>query len=236
VSLHDPANEQIEASLDSERFEFEKQNAQRSADFEERRFNAENRNRWWTPLSIVFPLLVLITTQSFNQRSDRQKSIADQRQADLKERRALVQRQLSDLYYPLLFASEKDDILWCFAIENAEGCKDAPSRISQLSQNEQGFVDSEEIVANHREALDLIKRNFGLLRNADEGDLSHFLDMIQEYERNATLYMALRSHHDRRVPADFGVGYPTGFTKAIQQQILSLEAQEKALTGLIESH
>jgi hypothetical protein len=225
----------METSLDRERFEFEKQKDLHSTDLEERRFKAENRSRLWTPLSIVVPLLVLIITLSFNQWSDGKKRIADQKLADLKERRAFVQRQLSDLYYPLLFASEKDDILWCFAIENALGCTNAASSAAQLSQNEQGFVDSDDIIANHREALDLIKKHSGLFANPDEGDLSQFSKLIQQYERNATLYIALRSHHDRRVPYDFGVNYPAEFTKSIQDRILSLKAQEKALTDKIES-
>jgi hypothetical protein len=49
------------------------------------------------------------------------------------------------------------------------------------------------------------------------------------------VYDELRKQGDLQVPADFGIGYPTDFTKSIEQRIANLHAQEEKLTRELNS-
>jgi hypothetical protein len=218
--------------LDRERFSFDREIALRSAIIEEKRFKAENRNRWWTSLSIVIPIFTLLLAWHLTAISDRTKAQRDERVVALKEQRTFIQRQLSDLYFPLLLSSQMDDAFWCLSMPDAEGCKGETKE--RLNRKEKAAWDSKQIVAIHEQTLEMLKKNFNLLRNPYEGNIGEFLESVNHYQQNATLYDLLRANEDDRVPAQFGFDYALKFTPQIKVRIDLLEVQEKWLTDQIE--
>jgi hypothetical protein len=110
-------------SIERERLDFDKQEARRAADLEERRFRLDKRSRWWTPLSVGLPLITFVFTTIFTNAAEHFKHIRYHREAELKERRTFIERQLAQFYFPLLSASEADDLYWCLVIPDSAGCK-----------------------------------------------------------------------------------------------------------------
>jgi hypothetical protein len=218
-------------SPERERLDFEKQEARRAADLEERRFRLERRSRWWTPVSIGVPLITFVITTIFTNVADHRKHIRDNREAALKEQRAFIERQLAEFYYPLLSASQADDIYWCLVIPDAIGCvqRQEPGK-KKLTANERHDIDISLIVLNHKKTRELIESCTALVRNPEEPEVPNFQDQLRKYLLNTEVYDELRKQGDQQVPADFGIGYPPDFTKSIEQRIANLHMQEEELT------
>ena len=66
-------------------------------------------------------------------------------------------------------------------------------------------------------------------------NLPDFQDKLRQCLLNTEVYDELRKQGDLQVPADFGIGYPTDFTKSIEQRIANLHAQEEKLTRELNS-
>jgi hypothetical protein len=127
----------------------------------------------------------------------------------------MVQRQLSDLYYPLYFRLAKDDGVWDAIMRRGVG----PS------------IEQSVILPNNKEVLALLETHADLIFRSDESREPALMNAFLQYERHMAVYLGLRATGDTRRPADLGVEYPNRICHLVEKRVQVLETKLSTLRG-----
>jgi hypothetical protein len=108
ISNDDDSLELKKFTLEEEKFAYQKIRDQAIE-------KADERAKRWAQISTVLPILVIILSFLANASLERSKSTANSRQEQLRFDRDFIDKELSNLYYPLRLRLEKDSAVWTLA-------------------------------------------------------------------------------------------------------------------------
>jgi hypothetical protein len=209
------ADKPNEPPLEVQRFEFDKAQALLDAEREERHFKAKSKATRWGQLAIFLPLLTGVIGYFVQ-------SAVARHSAELH----FIDRQLSELYYPIQFRLKKDDALFVFWQRNQNNKED--ERV--LNELRQGGL-----LQNSEQIVSILDQHSDLVRNPDEKtNIQPVMQSMIQYERHAALLSALHAAGDNRTPweVDHEFGYPGGsFPDEIEKRVRQLEEQRRALSA-----
>jgi hypothetical protein len=220
--MHDKAHsddvkaEVLPQSIDLQRFEFDKLKAQKDDEREQQHFEAERKERRWSHLAIIIPLLTGIIGYFVQSAVARTK-------AELR----FVDRQLSELYYPIQLRLKKDDALFSFWERNKNN-KENQRVLDELRHT--------SMVKNHEQIMSILEHHSDLLLNPDEKtSIQPLMQALFLYERHVALLSALQASGDNRTPwaVDHEFEYPKNFETEIDNRVSQLEEQRRALSSRV---
>ena len=220
--MHDIAHsddvkaEVLPQSIDLQRFEFDKLKAQKDDEREQQHFEAERKERRWSHLAIIIPLLTGIIGYFVQSAVARTK-------AELR----FVDRQLSELYYPIQLRLKKDDALFSFWERNKNN-KENQRVLDELRHT--------SMVKNHEQIMSILEHHSDLLLNPDEKtSIQPLMQALFLYERHVALLSALQASGDNRTPwdVDHEFEYPKNFETEIDNRVSQLEEQRRALSSRV---
>ena len=128
---------------------------------------------------------------------------------------AIIDKQLTDFYWPIVFRIEKDNAVW-------ERLKDPDTRLARQ-------IEQQVILPNHQEILKIIDERSHSIFNPWEPVQPTLIDSIKLYERHAAVYMALRAVGDQRMPVDLKESWPDALYPLLQSRIKQLQDQRSKL-------
>ncbi|MBQ5946795.1 hypothetical protein [Massilia sp. ST3] len=214
--------------LESKKFALEKEKFAYQKIRDQAIDRAEQRAKRWAQLSIVVPILAIILSFLTNASLERSKSTAAGRQEQLRVDRNFIDKQLSDLYYPLRLRLEKDSAVWTLA---GQLSLEAREKTSPEFSN---YVEKSILIPNHEEAIKIIDQNLALIKNGRETyDPTKLMDAINHYQRHVAAYKALRAVNTLSAnPIELGEDseFPKELAPLIVSRINDLEAQRALLS------
>lgn len=128
------------------------------------------------------------------------------------KRLSFLERQLTELYWPLYAHLQRDNAVWTYILSRT----DADTAASALGTE----VESAVILPNHAAAVAIIVEKFHLL-----GSDSSLSELLLEYVRHVSVYQALRATGDARYPKAVGANFPKDLFKSVEKQAKELQAQ-----------
>ena len=99
---------------------------------------------------------------------------------------AIIDKQLTDFYWPIVFRIKKDNVVW--------------KRLKDLNKRLAREIEQQVILANHREILKIIDERAQAIFNPWKPVQPALIDAIKHYEWHVAVYMALRAIGDQRMP------------------------------------
>lgn len=213
-----PINER-RLELDIKRYELDAEDSIEERKVTLERLRQERTAKRWTQVSVMVPVLAIVLTYWANQLSESSKYAQQQHAESVKEQRAFIRKQLSELYYPLALHLKKDDAIWELWNQNQFSDKNKAIAVE---------VEKSVLLPNHDQIIHIIDTNFYLVKSDWENtDLTSIYELFNHYQRHIAAYKALRATGDRRNPMDLGPDYafPLHFSEAIAARIKQLEEQ-----------
>jgi hypothetical protein len=151
----------------------------------------------------------------------------------------LLERRLSEFYWPLYMRLRRDDEVWPMAFLDLRPRDDReqPAWALRLPQQTQQKLSQEiedkVLLPNHAEAVAIIRSTIHLANADDE-----FLSLLAKYIRHVDSYMTLHSSGVKEDPIDVGEPYPQGLSEAVGERLRRYQAEyeellrEKGVTDL----
>ena len=137
----------------------------------------------------------------------------------LSKRVELLDRQLSEFYWPLYIRLEKNNVIW--------------ERILDLGEEDEGRrrlaeeIERGVILPNHEEITGVIETRMHLA----EADAAFTRELLH-YIHHVTLHKALRAAGETRAfPMDFGIGWPEQLFPMVQRRTEALQREYDSLIG-----
>jgi len=131
----------------------------------------------------------------------------------------LLERQLSEFYWPIYIRLEKDNLIW----------EKVFSKDSGVDPAVQKTLENSHILPNHQEVMDILGSKIHLARA--KAPLS---EALSAYIRHITVYQAIRQAGIcDRDPLQFGEPYPTEIFELIETEKNRLQAEYDRLLGFI---
>lgn len=220
--------EEDRLALEKLRYDFERIRFSKSDEREERRFKADQSSRRWAQIATFVPILAIILGLFGNIYLESIKQINVNTAIQLKLKRDFIDRQLSEFYYPIKMRLEKDTAVWQLSDQlSLVNRKKTGDRFSK-------YIENSVLISNHEEIINIISKNFGLIKNADEKyDPKPLIDSINHYQRHFAAYKTLRALNIYDLnPIDVckGCEWPPLFPELISKRISELEMQREALS------
>jgi len=194
--------------LDERRFDFEREKARKDEEREAKKGEQERSARFWQIMVLLLPLASGVVGYFIQ-------SAVARNSAKVR----FIDRQLSELYYPVQLRLRKDNALQKFWNDHS---KDEPEIFEEMKAAQ---------LRNHLENIATIEKHADLLRNSDERfDIRDLLEALLLYQRHVTLFAAIQAAHNKRSPydVDHEWGYPKSFENQIDQRTQALELQRCA--------
>jgi hypothetical protein len=189
---------------------------------------ANKRVKLWAQLSTVVPVLVIILSFLANASLERSKSAAVSRQEQLRFDRDFIDKQLSNLYYPIRLKLEKDSAVWTLARQLS------PAIRGKTSPEFSSYVEKSILIPNHEEAIKIIDQNLALIKNGRETyDPKTLMEALNHYQRHVAAYKALRAINNISAnPIELGDDsrFPHELPPLIVNRIKDLESQRASLS------
>jgi hypothetical protein len=135
----------------------------------------------------------------------------------------IVEKQLSNFYYPIYFRLQKDNALWKLSSQ-------LYGERSTMPQETNDIIEREYILKNHNEVLSIIENNIHFI----EMD-SQFQESINAYIKHVAVYDTIRKVHstNKLNPIDFDAPYPKSFIEMINNRMTILQKKNNELLGEI---
>jgi hypothetical protein len=143
------------------------------------------------------------------------KALETRRSEEIKVKIAIIDKQLSEFYWPIVFRIEKDNAVW-------NRLKDPDQRLARE-------IEQQVILPNHREILKILDERADAAFNGWEPVQPELTDAIKLYQRHVAVYVALRSVEDKRMPEDLKEPWPQKFYPLLQRRIKQLQDQRSKL-------
>ncbi|MGD1899304.1 MAG: hypothetical protein ACFB16_20445 [Phormidesmis sp.] len=173
------------------------------------------------------PLLSLLITSAGAAAGAVGKALWDQlmaRQEELSRIRRdkkiqLLERQLSEFYWPIYIRLEKDNLIWEKVFDQNSGVDPAVQKT----------LETTHILPNHQEVMEILSNKIHLARAREP-----LAKALSDYIRHIAVYQAIRQAgiHDRD-PLQFGEPYPTEIFKLIESEKNRLQAEYDRLLGFV---
>ncbi|WP_052050884.1 hypothetical protein [Leptolyngbya sp. KIOST-1] len=174
------------------------------------------QNRLFSFLLSLLWLMIGIGAKTFwDKLVERQEALAKLRRDKKLE---ILERQLSEFYWPLYWRLEKDNLIWqkVFIKEN------------QLSADIRERLETHFILPNHRAILEVLENKIHLARASKELNNQIFL-----YIRHIAVYQALREAGILdKDPMDFNEPFPQDLFRLINEKKDALQADYDQLLDL----
>ncbi len=137
----------------------------------------------------------------------------------LSKRVELLDRQLSEFYWPLYIRLEKNNVIWKRILDVGED-DEARRRLAQ--EIERGVI-----LPNHDEITGVIESRMHLA----EAD-TEFTRELLHYIHHVTLHKALRAAGENRAfPMDFGITWPDQLFPMVRRRTEALQKEYDSLIG-----
>lgn len=166
---------------------------------------------------LLIGVLILLAALWVNKNLESFKILENRRAAHVTEQVKNIDKQLAEFYWPVTFRLEKDNAVW--------------EKLLDPDKNLAKQVELDMILPNHREILKIIDINSNLIFNAWEPVNNEFVKIIKLYERHITVYSALRSMKDPRMPIEVNEPWPERFHPMVLARIDQLQKQRAQLIG-----
>jgi hypothetical protein len=212
--------------LDRERFEFDRLSASHERELRERDFKEQRRARIWSQIATFLPIVAIILGFYVNLSLESRKQFNADNALAKNIKREFIDRQLSELYYPIQLRLEKDTAVWTLS-KNLAGRAQLATTADFSS-----FIEYQILLPNHEEIVKILDTKFSLLKNGDENfDPKGLQSSIAHYERHVAAYRALRTLKVQANPIDVcsDCDFPSDFRKLISERISALEEQRSDL-------
>ena len=136
---------------------------------------------------------------------------------------SIVEKQLSNFYYPVYFRLQKDNALWKLSPQLA-------GKEVALPQETNDIIERDYILKNHNEILSIIENNIHLI----EID-SQLQESINDYLKHIAVYDTIRKVPltNKLNPIDFGAPYPKSFIEIIKERMAILQKKNNELLSEI---
>ena len=178
------------------------------------------RSTLWEQLIPFTPIITLIIGFFLNSAYEQFKATQAAESQDRERKRAFIDKQLSEFYYPILHHLQKDDAVWSMWNDNQFSDKNG-----KLAK----YIENDVLLPNHASISRLLESKFNLVRNSSEHiDITGLNEQLLQYQRHIAVYKALRSTNDKRNTVDIpncNCSFPKQLEKEIDKRIASLEAQ-----------
>lgn len=131
----------------------------------------------------------------------------------------LLERQLSEFYWPIYIRLEKDNLIWEKVFDKNSGVDPAVQKA----------LETTHILPNHQEIMEILSSKIYLARASQP--LSRALSA---YIKHIAVYQAIRQAgiHDRD-PLQFGEPYPTEIFELIKTEKNRLQTEYDRLLGFL---
>jgi AAA+ superfamily predicted ATPase len=130
----------------------------------------------------------------------------------------ILERQLSEFYWPLYLRLEKDNLIW----------QQVFTRDNQLSPDVRERLEAHFILPNHEEILEILESKIHLARASE--DLSK---QIFQYIRHIAIYQAIRGAGiSDKDPMDFNEPFPQDLYRLVNEKKDALQAEYDKLLDL----
>lgn len=218
--------------LENRRLDLEERRLAYTREMDEKKLSSDRRTKLWSQLTIFIPVVVLLISFFLNNRAERAKDEREQirreranAEALKREKRAFIEKQLTEFYYPVILRLHKDNAVWELWNEN---------QYSKERKNVAAQIERDFMLPNHEDAIKIIDSKFHLIRNDSDPDdqISKLIIEIRKYERHVALYKALRATGSRENPIDWNRyedKYPKNLYYVIRDRINSLKKQHAEL-------
>ncbi len=125
----------------------------------------------------------------------------------------IVEKQLTQFYYPIYFKLQKDNALWQLSPQ-LSGVKGA------LPEETNTLIEKEFILKNHFEIRDIIENHIHLIEIDDQ-----LQEGINAYLKHITVYEILRKSKtlEKANPISFQAPFPNQFISIIKERMLKLQ-------------
>lgn len=135
------------------------------------------------------------------------------------KRIALLERQLSEFYWPIYIRLEKDNLIWKKVFDADEGIDPAARQTLEESY----------LLPNHQEIMDILSGKIYLARASQP-----LMAALSAYMRHIAVYQSLRrAGIGDRNPVDFGEPYPAEIFGLLEAEKTRLQAEYDGLLGLV---
>jgi len=169
---------------------------------------------------VVIGLFLVIIGFFVNKQLDSIRSSTAAHIDRVKEHRAVIARQLDELYLPLMMHIQFDSAIW----DHRDSYR-SPENTADYA----GAVREKVVLPNHEEALALIMKNSGLIQNIyesrDDPTVTRFRKDVLAYERHVAIYKALVAIGSQADPVSKNAPYANDLQAATEARIRSLESQ-----------
>jgi hypothetical protein len=179
--------EEARIDLERKRIDLEERKFRHSAEYDEKKLLADKSAKTWAQISTFIPIVVIVIGFNLNLALDSAKLSNSARSESLVRRVQFVDRQLAELYYPIMLRLEKDSAVWPLSGQLSKQNRAATS--PEFSRD----IENSVLIPNHEEIISIIAAHFNLLKNADEHiDTAPLISAINQYQRHVAVYRALR--------------------------------------------
>lgn len=134
----------------------------------------------------------------------------------------LIEKQISDFYWPIYLRLEKDNIMW-HRIKSLSSAKDV------LPEAASNVIEREFILNNHQEIIDIIESKIHLAGNiANNREL---MNELLKYIKHIAIYKTIRSVKElyKFNPIDFKEPFPDNLYPLIQRNFYELQDKYESL-------
>jgi hypothetical protein len=213
--------------LEERKFKLEQERFKHSCTLDKEKVRVERSSRKWSQFSVFVPLVLVILGFFANIYTEKVKVARTQREELRKEELGVIDKQLTEFFYPLQQFLQTDDVIETLWEQRKESITDR-----KLADEVQ-----RDIVPNSTRILDLVSSKFYLIKNSyEDARIDDLLKAINQYQRYATASKALRNTKDERNPVDLSdeYQYPADINKMITERIAALEQRRKELIAMKE--
>lgn len=136
---------------------------------------------------------------------------------------SIVEKQLSNFYYPIYFRLQKDNALWILSPQLS-------GREGALPPETNDIIERDYILKNHSEILSIIENNIHLIEIDNQ-----LQESINAYIKHIAVYDTIRKVHstNKLNPIDFDAPYPKSFIEIIKDRMTILQKKNNELLSEI---
>jgi len=136
---------------------------------------------------------------------------------------SIIEKQLSNFYYPIYFRLQKDNALWKLSPQLSGDKSALPSETNYI-------IEKDHILKNHKEILSIIENNIHIIEIDNE-----LQESINTYIKHITVYDTIRKVQSTKIlnPIDFDAPFPNSFVKIIKARMSILQNKNNELLSEI---
>ena len=141
----------------------------------------------------------------------------------LNKRVEILEKQLNEFYWPLLFQLRKNDIVW----QRVMGVSHSEDELEKELINK---LSREYFFPNNEKMLEIIESKYYLAQATEKVKIQ-----IDAFIRHQSIFQGIRNTLNRDIdPIRFGEPWPNGFLPSIEEHTLKLQAEYDQILGMVK--